>query len=132
MTRLKLYRRFYQQQKGIGPTVSAQLASLAYGDGIFAIRPTTPDESVSLLPAASRPLENAIALLEDQFPLSWSHYVTLITIYNSETRRFYEIEAAQNQWSVREMSDRSPVPCMNGSPSAVIRGKFAGSPAKGR
>ena len=103
MTRLKLYRRFYQQQKGIGPTVSAQLASLAYGDGIFAIRPTTPDESVSLLPAASRPLENAIALLEDQFPLSWSHYVTLITIDNSETRRFYEIEAAQNQWSVREM-----------------------------
>ena len=28
-TRLKLYRRFYQQQKGIGPTLSAQLASLA-------------------------------------------------------------------------------------------------------
>ena len=37
ITRLKLYRRFYQQQKGIGPTVSAQLASLAYGDGISAL-----------------------------------------------------------------------------------------------
>ena len=29
MTRLKLYRRFYQKQKEIGPTMSDQLASLA-------------------------------------------------------------------------------------------------------
>ena len=29
MTRLKLYRRFYQKQKEIGPTLSDQLASLA-------------------------------------------------------------------------------------------------------
>ena len=28
-TRLKLYRRFYQKQKEIGPTLSDQLASLA-------------------------------------------------------------------------------------------------------
>ncbi len=58
ITRLKLYRRFYQQQKGIGPTLSAQLASLAYGDGISAIRPIVPDESVSLPPAASHPGES--------------------------------------------------------------------------
>ena len=103
ITRLKLYRRFYQQQKGIGPTLSAQLASLAYGDGISATRPTVPDESISLPPAASHPLENAIALLEDQFPLSWSHYIILLSIDNPEERRFYEIEAAQNQWSMREM-----------------------------
>ncbi len=29
MTRLKLYRRFYQKQMPIGPTLSDQLASLA-------------------------------------------------------------------------------------------------------
>ena len=29
MTRLKLYRRFYQKQKEIGPTALDQLASLA-------------------------------------------------------------------------------------------------------
>jgi len=29
VTRLKFYRRFYQKQKEIGPTVSDQLASLA-------------------------------------------------------------------------------------------------------
>ena len=45
-TRLKLYRRFYQQQKGIGPTLSAQLASLASVDGTPEIRPTVSVESI--------------------------------------------------------------------------------------
>lgn len=38
-----------------------------------------------------------------QFPLSWSHYVTLIRIKDEQERSFYEIEAAQNNWSVREL-----------------------------
>ncbi len=37
------------------------------------------------------------------FPLSWSHYVTLIRINDEEERAFYEIESAQNNWSVREL-----------------------------
>ena len=36
------------------------------------------------------------------FILGWSHYGTLLTIDNSEERRFYEVEAAGNGWSVRE------------------------------
>ncbi len=39
----------------------------------------------------------------DYFKLSWSHYVTLLTIDNREERQFYEIEANQNNWSVREL-----------------------------
>ena len=95
VTRLKLYRRFYQKQKEIGPTLSAQLASLASVDGTPAIRPTASDESI--------PLENTIVLLKDRFSLGWSHYVTLLTIDNPEERRFYEVEAAGNGWSVREL-----------------------------
>ncbi|MDE2735349.1 MAG: PDDEXK nuclease domain-containing protein [Gemmatimonadota bacterium] len=95
VTRLKLYRRFYQKQKEIGPTVSDQLASLASVDGTPAIRPTASDESI--------PLENTIVLLKDRFSLGWSHYVTLLTIDNPEERRFYELEAAGNGWSVREL-----------------------------
>ena len=95
VTRLKLYRRFYQKQKEIGPTLSAQLASLASVDGTPAIRPTVSDESI--------PLENTIVLLKDRFSLGWSHYVTLLTIDNPEERRFYELEAAGNGWSVREL-----------------------------
>lgn len=37
------------------------------------------------------------------FQLSWSHYQILMRITNGEERSFYEIEAAQNQWSLREL-----------------------------
>jgi len=34
------------------------------------------------------------------FKLSWTHYVVLIRIKNEYERRFYELEAASNQWTV--------------------------------
>ena len=37
------------------------------------------------------------------FQLSWSHYQMLLRIDNKEERAFYEIEAAQNNWSLREL-----------------------------
>jgi predicted nuclease of restriction endonuclease-like (RecB) superfamily len=37
------------------------------------------------------------------FTLSWSHYVLLLTIKNPEERSFYEIEAFQSDWNVREL-----------------------------
>lgn len=37
------------------------------------------------------------------FTLSWSHYLKLIRIDNPEERRFYEIEARENNWSIREL-----------------------------
>lgn len=39
----------------------------------------------------------------DLFPLSWSHYVLLCKIKNSNERSFYEIESIQSNWSVREL-----------------------------
>ena len=41
--------------------------------------------------------------LSARFLLSWSHYVTLLTIDDLDERQFYEIEASQNGWSVREL-----------------------------
>ena len=41
--------------------------------------------------------------LSDQFKLSWSHYLILMRIENIGTRNFYEIEAIQNNWSLREL-----------------------------
>ncbi len=35
--------------------------------------------------------------------LSWTHYRLLITVDRSEARSFYEIEAAREAWSVREL-----------------------------
>lgn len=37
------------------------------------------------------------------FTLSWSHYLKLMRISNPEERRFYEIEATNNNWSLREL-----------------------------
>ncbi|MFA4956682.1 MAG: PDDEXK nuclease domain-containing protein [Candidatus Methanoperedens sp.] len=37
------------------------------------------------------------------FPLSWSHYVRLISVDNEDTRRFYEAEALRGGWSVRQI-----------------------------
>ncbi len=38
-----------------------------------------------------------------QFSISWSHYLLLCRIKNSEERAFYEIEAAQNHWNLEEL-----------------------------
>ena len=35
--------------------------------------------------------------------LRWSHYLKLMRIENPEERRFYEIEASNNHWSLREL-----------------------------
>lgn len=41
---------------------------------------------------------------EPRFTLSWSHYLILMRIENPDARSFYEIECAQQQWSVRQLS----------------------------
>ncbi len=38
------------------------------------------------------------------FKLSWSHYLKLMRISNTDERSFYELEAANNNWSLREMT----------------------------
>lgn len=38
-----------------------------------------------------------------QFNLSWSHYMLLMRIDDDNERKFYEIEAAKDNWSVREL-----------------------------
>jgi len=40
---------------------------------------------------------------KSNFPLSWSHYTRLLTLKNEQERRFYEVEAEQNNWSVRTL-----------------------------
>lgn len=38
-----------------------------------------------------------------KFKLSWSHYLLLMRITNEKERNFYEIEAYNNNWSLREL-----------------------------
>lgn len=48
-------------------------------------------------------LPGAFDIFSKHFALSWSHYTQLLKIKNDEERRFYEIEAHKNNWSLREM-----------------------------
>ena len=41
--------------------------------------------------------------LSAEFKLNWFHYLVLMRIDNIEERNFYEIEASQNNWSLREL-----------------------------
>lgn len=48
---------------------------------------------------------------KSSFTLSWSHYVLLLTIKNSEERSFYEIESTQAGWSLPELK-RQAASCL--------------------
>ena len=39
----------------------------------------------------------------NEFKLSWSHYLKLMRIDSENERKFYEIEAIKNNWSIREL-----------------------------
>ena len=38
-----------------------------------------------------------------EFKLSWSHYLILMRMEDIDARKFYEIEAFENNWSLREL-----------------------------
>lgn len=42
--------------------------------------------------------------VSDEFNLSWSHYLKLMRIDDENERKFYEIEAFKNKWSIRELN----------------------------
>ena len=56
--------------------------------------------------ASERPLnitQTPSGQLAAVFPLSWSQYVFLLGVRDSAERQFYEIEAAQNSWTLPEL-----------------------------
>ena len=120
-TNLKLFRSFYRSFQ-IGQTPSDQLVSgkgqtpsdqLGPGKGqtpsdlsVVDSKSLLSDDIGRLLSAGGigRSIHQTLSSdLLNRFPLSWSHYVTLLTIDDVEERSFYEIEADQDNWSVREL-----------------------------
>lgn len=63
-------------------------------------------EAVSLLrqPLSAENLNDETPSRTLPFTLSWTHYVQLLKIENEDERNFYEIEASQNNWSVRVLA----------------------------
>jgi len=89
-TNLEYMRKFYRVYS---PAV--KLLSQTPPEELPRQKPQTLSEELSL----SRIGQTLAA----QLPLSWSHYLFLIGISNTDERHFYEIESANEGWSLREL-----------------------------
>ena len=101
-TNLKLARQFYLVFRQIGQTASDQLNA---GSSISQTASGQLPLGDIIQPTASAELNlaSSVQTLSRHFTLGWSHYVELLTLDDTAERRFYEIEAAANQWTVREL-----------------------------
>lgn len=88
-----------QYGKAIIKTLSETL-SPEFGKG-FSVRNLEQMRAFYLL--YQIPQTVSAELKSPDFQLSWSHYQMLIRIKDEKERTFYEIEAIQNQWSLREL-----------------------------
>jgi len=64
--------------------------------------------------------ENGHAMRDSFDPnLSWTHNRLLLKVENEHARSFYEIEAAKNQWSSRQLERQNP-----GRPESLLSRSF--------
>jgi len=83
---LKSIRKFYEIYS---PSIGQSLSALSGKNG-------------SLISAFDTKAQKG-QTLSAQFNLNWSHYQILMRIENEAARRFYEIEAVSQLWSVRQL-----------------------------
>lgn len=48
-------------------------------------------------------MSDYLMILGQAFPLSWTHYIRLLSVRTPEARAFYETEALRGGWSVRQL-----------------------------
>ncbi len=106
LSNLRSMRQFYiQHQDRIAQTASGQFNAPAIGQsttGESAIFQTASGKSESAPIRQSATGESGNAALRS-FTLSWTHYVFLLRVKDPSERSFYEIEATEQNWTVREL-----------------------------
>ncbi len=90
----------------IVPTASGKMQARAKCQTVSgktaAPKPQTPSAELQPSITTQLPLDPSASLL-DVFPLPWSHYVRLMSVRDDFARSFYENEAIQGVWSVRQL-----------------------------
>ncbi len=81
-------RAFYLAYPAISQIPSAKLTTMAE-------LPPIADTRIVQSPIAQ--------FTAPRFPLTWSHYVRLLAVKNEAARKFYETEALQGGWSIRQL-----------------------------
>jgi predicted nuclease of restriction endonuclease-like (RecB) superfamily len=119
LSNLRSMRLFYlQNQDRIGQSVTGQFKTPAIRQSVTgefnapAIGQTVSGEFNA--PSIRQTVSGEFAILQSltgilgppplrPFTLSWSHYVFLLGVKDPNERSFYEIEATQQNWTVREL-----------------------------
>ena len=70
---------------------------------VYSIYETVSSISKNEIPHIESVISQITQTVSPIFKLTWSHYIFLIRIDDSNERSFYEIETAKNNWSVREL-----------------------------
>lgn len=89
---LEYMRRFFLDYRNLFPAIS-QTPSGKLAEG---------EKSQTVSGILAKP-EKRYGMAASPFKLSWSHYVLLMGIGSRAERQFYEIEAAEQNWGVREL-----------------------------
>ncbi len=97
---LQLMKQFYETYplKKISQTPSGKSSKTKE------ISQTLSVKSLAKVNVANPDIKTVFEILSKNFPLSWSQYVSLITVKDEDARIFYEKEALRNGWSVRQLN----------------------------
>jgi predicted nuclease of restriction endonuclease-like (RecB) superfamily len=106
---LDRFRQFYEEYEKIGKTLSAesfpnQITEI--GKTVFSqssVKRKNALKQISHTLSEELDLKKVIEALSVKFRLSWSHYLFLISISDLNERQFYEVEAQNQGWSLREL-----------------------------
>ena len=104
LTSLKLMRSFYlQNAERIGQSMSDQLEKSQSVTGQLTGTSQTASGQLPALQKGQSVTDQLGLATARPFKLSWTHYVFLLRVENPDERSFYEIEAAAQNWTVREL-----------------------------
>lgn len=96
-----------QLLKGLSEKLSVEFGKGFSVDNLENMRRFYLSYSISETPSRKSTIEKSETVSRNfntpDFQLSWSHYLFLIKIDKINERKFYEIEAINNNWSVREL-----------------------------
>lgn len=99
ISNLKSMRQFYlQNQHRIGQSTTGQLAASSKGQSV-----TGQSQTAKISQSLTGQLPSQETASPCLFTLSWTHYVFLLGIKNTDERSFYEIESTRQNWTIREL-----------------------------
>jgi len=105
---MRTFHLLYRERRPILQTASAKSSAGEKSQTVSAQLPPrkkgqTRSDPMHILPTRSGESALSAQIQPRPFALSWSHYVFLLGVKNPDERSFYEIEAARQDWTVREL-----------------------------